>query len=90
MNSTPPTARSMVRAVLTADCPSYSATKSLREVSTSLGSAITPRPAKMLATTRAIVVFPVPGGPVKIMCLDACATFIPRAARTLAICVAAR
>ena len=44
----------------------------------------------MLATTRAIVVFPVPGGPVKIMCLDACATFMPRAARTFAICVAAR
>ena len=44
----------------------------------------------MLATTRAIVVLPVPGGPVKIMCLDACATFMPRAARILAICVAAR
>ena len=44
----------------------------------------------MLATTRAIVVLPVPGGPVKIMCLDCCATFIPRAARTFAIWVAAR
>ena len=44
----------------------------------------------MLATTRAIVVLPVPGGPAKIMCLDVWATFMPRAARTLAICVAAR
>ncbi len=44
----------------------------------------------MLATTRAMVVLPVPGGPVKIMCLDCWATFMPRAARTLAICVAAR
>ena len=83
MNSTPPRARSIVLVVLTADCPSYSATKSLRDVSTSLGSAITPSPARMLATTRAIVVFPVPGGPVKIMCLLGCATFMPRAARTL-------
>ena len=79
-----------MRAVFTADCPSYSATKSLREVSTSFGSVITPSPARMLATTRAIVVLPVPGGPVKIMCLDAWATFIQRAARTFAIWVAAR
>jgi hypothetical protein len=44
----------------------------------------------MLATTRAIVVLPVPGGPVKIMCLLGWATFIPLAARTRASNVAAR
>lgn len=31
----------------------------------------------MLATTRAMVVLPVPGGPVKIMCFDACAASSP-------------
>ncbi|CKV54362.1 Uncharacterised protein [Mycobacterium tuberculosis] len=62
----------------------------MRDVSTSLGSAMTPKPARILATTRAIVVLPVPGGPVKIMCLLGWATFIPLAARTRAISVAAR
>ncbi|CKP92981.1 Uncharacterised protein [Mycobacterium tuberculosis] len=51
---------------------------------------MTPKPARILATTRAIVVLPVPGGPVKIMCLLGWATFIPLAARTRAISVAAR
>ncbi len=62
-------------------CPTYWPTRSARATSTSCPPESRPMAFKYRATIRAMVVLPVPGFPVKIMCMEGESAFRPRALR---------
>ena len=81
MNSTPPSARCTTARVLGAVWPTYSATRSARVTSTRCPEVSTPSAAYSSAVKRAIVVLPVPGGPVNSMWRDGSMEGSPAASR---------
>ena len=68
INNTPPIALSITSAVFSAVWPIYPATKSFLSTSINLFSCKTPALYSIFAIILAIVVFPVPGFPVNIIC----------------------
>nr|BAA31574.2 unnamed protein product [Bacillus sp.] [Bacillus sp. (in: firmicutes)] len=70
IKSTPPSADLITSFVSLAVCPTYSPTRSARVTSLNWPVDNTPITFRYFATIRAIVVFPVPGLPVKTMCID--------------------
>ena len=70
INKTPPTAPLITSVVFTAVCPAYCPTKSALVTSHRCPDERTPIAFKYFATIRAMVVFPVPGFPTKIICME--------------------
>ena len=86
MNNTPPPLSmmsSMVFLILASEPPMTLSTRSARPVSTNVSAGRTSAAHNSLAITRAIVVLPVPGGPLRTRCSDLLRTGRPRASRAL-------
>ena len=77
MKRTPPILLRITSFVSCAVCPTYCPTKSALETSLSCPEESTPIAFKYFATIRAIVVLPVPGFPVNIICIEMSAALSP-------------